>query len=286
MRVAPPPNLAPASGGDGAGPTPMPRGIASPIKRETAFRPGDWNTIELLLDANIVRPFLNDDTAINAGVADEEYGRYGPLALYIGGTGEVRFRDISYKDLQPRVALAEQTSSRFRVQRLNEFYYSWGPAVADFNRDGIPDIVAGPYYYLGPDYTVAKEIYLAGTLNPSTQYFNGLQFAYDFNGDGWPDVINAVFQRPAVLYVNPQGESRRWDSYMVTDRLTSELALLKDVDGDGKLEFVFKNPDNIIVYAKPDPAKPTGMWVTHAMTEKSPWANHGMGMVPMPPLRI
>ena len=47
----------------------------------------------------------------------------------------------------------EQVSSKFRMQTLNEFYYSWGPAVADFNRDGTPDIVAGPYYYLGPQYT-------------------------------------------------------------------------------------------------------------------------------------
>ena len=58
----------------------------------------------------------------------------------------------SYKDLQPRVAQPEKVSTRFRMQTLNEFYYSWGPAVADFNHDGTPDIVAGPYYYLGPDY--------------------------------------------------------------------------------------------------------------------------------------
>ena len=62
------------------------------------------------------------------------------------------------------------------MQQLNEFYYSWGPAVADINHDGSLDIVAGPYYYLGPDYTVAREIYLAQTIDPSTQYFNGLQY--------------------------------------------------------------------------------------------------------------
>ena len=56
-------------------------------------------------------------------------------------------------------------SRRFRMQALNEFYYSWGPAVADINRDGMPDIVAGPYYYLGPDYNVAREIYMAKTID-------------------------------------------------------------------------------------------------------------------------
>ena len=161
---------------------------------------------------------------------------------------------------------------------MNEFYYSWGPAVADFNRDGTPDIVAGPYYYLGPEYTAAREIYVGGTIDPGTAYFNGLQYAYDFTGDGWPDVLNSVFQRQAILYVNPKGESRRWESYAVTDRMSCEFMLLKDVDADGKLEFIFKDSENKFVYAKPDPANPTGMWIKHAISEPGPWANHGMGV--------
>ena len=31
------------------------------------------------------------------------------------------------------------------MQALNEFYYSWSPTVADINKDGALDIVAGPY---------------------------------------------------------------------------------------------------------------------------------------------
>ena len=140
----------------------LPGGVESPIARPpTGLQENQWNDVELVLDANILRPFLNDVGGIAGGVADEEFGRYGPVALYVGGTGEVRFKDVSFKDLQPRVAQAEQVSQRFRMQALNEFYYSWGPAVADINRDGSLDIVAGPYYYLGPDYNVAREIYMA-----------------------------------------------------------------------------------------------------------------------------
>jgi hypothetical protein len=287
LRIAPPPSESgpsgPPAGGrgaaPGAGPMQMPGGIPSPIPRpDTSLRASDWNTIELVLDANILRAFLNDAGGIGDSVAEPEYGRYGPFALYVGGTGEVRFKDVSYKDLQPRVALPEVVSSRFQMQTLNEFYYSWGPAVADFNHDGAMDIVAGPYYYLGPKYHEAREIYLAQTIDPGTQYFNGLQYAYDFTGDGWPDVLNSVFQRPAVLYVNPRGESRRWDMHTVTDRMTCEFMLLKDVDGDGKLEFLFKDSENTFVYAKPDPANPTGLWIKHAISESGPWANHGMGV--------
>ena len=284
LRVAlpppdPAPNAAPARTG-GPPPIPqMPGGIPSPIARPvTGLRANDWNTIELVLDANILRAFLNDAGGIGDTVAEPEYGAYGPFALYVGGTGEVRFKDVSYKDLQPRVASPEKVSTRFRMQTLNEFYYSWGPAVADFNRDGTPDIVAGPYYYLGPDYNTAREIYIGGTIDPGTQYFNGLQYAYDFTGDGWPDVLNSVFQRPAILYVNPKGESRRWETYTVTDRMSCEFMLLKDVDGDGTAEFLFKDSENRFVYAKPDRANPTGMWNKHYISEPGPWANHGMGV--------
>ncbi|MGH9370256.1 MAG: FG-GAP-like repeat-containing protein [Vicinamibacterales bacterium] len=290
LRVAPPPAPAPAAGqggrgrgargrgGRGFGPQ-MPGGIDPPITRPaTGLRAGEWNTIDLIIDANILRPFLNDAGGLSGGVADAEFGSFGPIALYAGGTGEVRFKDVSFKDLQPRVALPEETSRRFRMQALNEFYYSWGPDVADFNRDGVMDIVAGPYYYLGPDYSVAREIYMAETLNPGTQYFNGVQFAYDFTGDGWPDVINSLFTRPTVLYVNPKRESRRWEMHTVTDRITSELALMKDVNADGKLDYIFKDSENRFVYANPDPANPTGTWQSHAISEPGPWANHGMGV--------
>jgi Domain of Unknown Function (DUF1080) len=289
VRVAPPPPPPPAAGaapsgagGGGRGgfaPPEMPGGIAAPIPRpNAALRRGDWNTIEIILDANIVRPFLNDAGGVAGGVADDEFGRFGPFALYVGGTGGVRFKDVSYKDLQPRVAQAEEVSRRFRMQTLNEFYYSWGPSVADVNRDGAPDIVAGPYYYLGPDYNVAREIYMAQTIDASTEYFNGLQYAYDFTGDGWPDVVNVLFTRPIVLYVNPKGESRRWEMFTVSDNITSEIGLLKDVDVDGRMELLFKDSNNQIVLANPDPANPTGTWVKRPINERGPWANHGMGV--------
>src|SRR5262249_1313782 len=64
-------------GGRPVGPPPMPGGIPSPIPPpDTALHPGDWNTIEVVLDANIVRAFLNDTSAIRDGVADAAYGAF------------------------------------------------------------------------------------------------------------------------------------------------------------------------------------------------------------------
>jgi hypothetical protein len=60
--------------------------------------------------------------------------------------------------------------------------------------------------------------------------------------------------------------------------MSCEFMLLKDVDADGTPEFLFKDSENRFVYAKPDPANPTGLWTKHAISEPGPWANHGMGV--------
>src|SRR6185503_6125817 len=79
-------------------------------------------------------------------------------------------------------------------------------------------------------------------------------------------------------YVNPKGESRRWETYTVTDRMSCEFMLLKDVDADGVPEFLFKDSENRFVYTKPDRANPTGLWTKTYISEPGPWANHGMGV--------
>ena len=188
-------------------------------------------------------------------------------------------RTCRYKDLQPRVALAEEVSRRFRMQALNEFYYSWGPSVADFNRDGTPDIVAGPYYYLGPDYNVAREIYMAQTIDASTQYFNGLQYAYDFTGDGWPDVVNVLFTQPIVLYREPQGRIaplggvHRLRQHQQRDRPAERRRWRRQ---DGVALQGQQQPDRPVPI-RIRPIRPA-MWIKRPVTERGPWANHGMGV--------
>jgi 3-keto-disaccharide hydrolase/FG-GAP-like repeat len=244
------------------------------------LKPDDWNHLEILLDANIVRPFLND-SSIATGAADDAFGRYGPVALYIGGAGEVRYKDLATSDLGLKTLPLERISPNFRMQRVSEFYYSWGAAAADFDHDGVNDIAAGPYYYLGPDFTKSREIYLAQTVNPSVAYPNDCMqnFAADFTGDGWADVIcMGAIGQPLHLYVNPKGEPRRWDKYDVVPQVQKEVSLVADIDGDGKPDFVYGG-GGFLRYAKPDPANPTGQWVVHDISPQGPWgAGHGLGV--------
>jgi hypothetical protein len=281
VRIAPPPDPnAPGRGGAGRGGRGAPAGIGLPIAPPApGLRAGTWNQIELLIDANVVRGFLNDGGEVAGGVADDDAGRYGPLALY-AGAGEVHFKDVAYKDLGLKTMPAETVSSRFRMQRLNDHYYAWSQAAADVNHDGILDVIAGPYYYLGPDYTTYREIYAARTINPSIQYPNDcwVQLAADFNGDGWPDVLTTSHSQGAgaVLYINPRNELRRWDRYQVIPTIQTEITILKDIDGDGKPELIY-GAEGQVRYAKPDPANPTGPWIQHSISPPGMVTAHGIG---------
>jgi hypothetical protein len=245
---------------------------------DSKLRADDWNSAEILFDANIVRTFLNNGREHGA-VGDEGYG---PIALYAGGSGEVRFKDLAYKDLGLKVRLPDKTSSNFRKQQLSDFYYSWSSGVADFNHDGVLDIVSGPYIYYGPDYTKSREMYLAESVNPSTKFASDawMDFPADFTGDGWADVVTVSYgagNGGVFLYVNPKGEERRWEKYKVVPDVQSEIAVMRDVDGDGKPEIVYMGAGQVR-YAKPDPANPTGQWIVHNVSEKGYATAHGIGV--------
>jgi len=284
MRIAPAvdPNGAGRAGRGGAGRAGLPAGVILPVTRpDASLKAGDWNTVEIFLDANIVRSFLNQGGETAGGVVDDAAGKYGPIALYAGGTGDVQFKDVSWRDAGLMTRGSEETSSHFRMQRLSDFYYSWGAAAADFNHDGITDIVSGPHIFFGPEYTTHREIYTALTSNPSDTYTTDdwMQFVGDFTGDGWADVINCSFSgNPGVwLYVNPKGESRRWDKHLVVPAYQSEIGMVRDIDGDGKLELVYM-AQGFVRYAKPDPANPTGEWVVHNVSTPGYGTAHGIGV--------
>ena len=78
---------------------------------------------------------------------------------------------------------------------------------ADFNHDGILDIVAGPYIYYGPDYTKSREIFLTQAHGPSREYASDcmVQGAADMTGDGWPDVVCSNLGNAGLSICQSQG---------------------------------------------------------------------------------
>ncbi|QEE29198.1 DUF1080 domain-containing protein [Terriglobus albidus] len=276
-RLTPPPS--PSQLQSDNRPRPQSPSVDLPLKpADTSLRPHEWNSVEIFFDANTVRSFLNDGRQQGAMVED---GGYGPVALYAGGKGAVQFRNVAYMDMSVKVRDEEKVGPHFRKQRLSDFYYSWGTAAADFNKDGVLDVVSGPYIYYGPDYRKSREIYYAFPSNPLTEFASDstMEFAADFDGDGWPDVLTVNFGGGpgAQLYINPKGEHRRWQKYAVGTGVQSEIALLRDIDGDGKPELVYSGAGHVR-YAKPDPAKPTEKWIVHDISDAGYGVAHGIGV--------
>ncbi|MEI9945317.1 MAG: FG-GAP-like repeat-containing protein [Chitinophagaceae bacterium] len=276
-RVAPPPDTSrrtPGGGGPFTGQRPaVPADL--PLRApNTEFRDNDWNEIETFLETNVIRSFLNNGREVGGAVDGESaLSGFGPIALYIGGPGEVRFKDVMYKDVSIRFTPKEQSSPRFRVQCISDFYYSWGTDAADFNKDGNIDIVSGPYIYFGPDFTSFKEIYPAIAVGPSKEFTSiNHQFTYDVNQDGWPDVITG-WTAPGV-YINPKNESRRWETYKPIPGTQSETTLFTDIDKDGKPELVYASGSQFR-YAKPEANSKT--WTEYNISEKGYALSHGIG---------
>lgn len=271
-RLAPPQDDARAAGNFQS---PKQPDVARPISPPNLdYQQGLWNQIEVFFDLNTVRAFLNDGREIG-GASDAHLDGYGPVAIYAAGEGKVVFKDIGVKDIAIRFTPYEETSPNFKAQRISDMYYSWGADAADFNRDGHLDVISGPNIFYGPDFTTHREIFPAVAISPSMAFTAvNVQYTYDFNGDGWPDVL--VSPSRAVLYLNPGNESRRWTEHVVLKDVQTEITDFKDIDGDGKPELIY-GANGSLRYAKPNGDDPTQPWEEHQISEDGYVLAHGIG---------
>ena len=246
------------------------------------LKPDGWNAADLFVSGTDILGYFNDGRIRDFTFGGSKLGEksaFGRVALRVaGGPGaEVRIRDISVSDLTERHALpTEAADSHFHVHKLTDMFFSEGIAFGDINHDGVPDIVSGPYYYPGPDYAAAHEIYVPKPLNPVSPPYplSMLNYVYDFNGDGWPDYLK-VGLSAAWLYINPRGEMRHWDEYKVLD-LQTESTQLVDLDGDGKPELIMAVGGQE-GYARPNWSDVTKPWTFHPVSEKGDWGGHASG---------
>ncbi|MEQ1853061.1 MAG: VCBS repeat-containing protein [Chthoniobacteraceae bacterium] len=175
---------------------------------------------------------------------------------------------------------------KFRVQQLH-MDNNEGCAIADFNKDGRPDISAGEFWYAGPDFKEKKPLRKLQVQPPDYLTNNG-EHAWDVNGDGWPDIISGSFLDPEICwYENPKSAGLAngdlWKKHVLIDTKLSqnEWTEFRDLDGDGVPEFIVNswndsNPMACYRLGKGETGEPVfRQWLIHAGEKFS--NGHGIG---------
>jgi hypothetical protein len=169
---------------------------------------------------------------------------------------------------------------RFRRLVLTSKHYAESVAVGDIDCDGAADVVAGPFWYRGPEFTEAHAIYPAMEFDPHGWSDNFVAFAQDFDGDGWTDVlVTAGAGRQAYWLENPGARATGWAKHQIFDRVDNESPQFRDLTGDGRPELVF-HLEGRLGWAGPDWNAPARPWVFHPLSGPLglPPSTHGLGL--------
>lgn len=126
--------------------------------------------------------------------------------------------------------------------------------IADVNRDGQLDVIAGRNWFAGPDFR-PRPLRAIGEFGKDYSNNNG-DHAWDVNGDGWTDVIAGSFKESEVFWFeNPGREGlefgRQWKTHLLldTEEGENELTFFHDLDVDGTPEYVVNswNPNRAML---------------------------------------
>lgn len=169
----------------------------------------------------------------------------------------------------------------FKKLRLSEQFYAEGAYFGDFNRDGKLDVVAGPFWFEGPDFQKRHEYRPAKAYDPKEYSDNFLTYAGDCNSDGWTDIVCVPFPgKEGYWFENPAGKDAAWKQHLYYPMVGNESPLWADVNGDGRPELIFCN-EGYLGYAGPDLKQPDQPWVFHAISPKDgryQRFTHGVGV--------
>ncbi len=195
---------------------------------------------------------------------------------------------------------AEELHTFKRIQ-LSDQFWGEGANFGDLNKDGVNDLVSGPWWWEGPDFKKRHEIYepkttftlklgpmtsvqvpgFEGTLgNKNTYSDNFFAWVLDFNRDGWNDILIIGFPgQDTSWFENPQGKDGHWKRHKIFAQTDNESPTFTDLTGDGKPELVCITKGQY-GYASPDWSAPEKPWVFHAISPNNKYGNftHGMGV--------
>jgi hypothetical protein len=131
---------------------------------------------------------------------------------------------------------------KFKKFHLWDEFYTEAATVADVNKDGKMDIIAGARWFEAPDWKV-HDIWKHKKFDYTKGYSDSfLNFSTDVNQDGWPDLICFDFPGKEVYWFeNPAGADILWKRNLIDSIASNESPMMVDVDSDGKMDLVFGN---------------------------------------------
>ena len=179
----------------------------------------------------------------------------------------------------------------FKKTLIDSKFRSEGVAVADFNRDGKQDIVAGRVLYLAPEWKLYSLESTVRDFSPKDYSGSFANFTHDVNHDGWPDVILVDFPgTPTYWYENPQKLGLPWKRHICVPVSNNESPLFRDLDGDGNPELILATaptteqsdgPDRFMAFFTPQ-ATSVMPWKVHRISQNAvPGTrkySHGLGL--------
>jgi putative membrane-bound dehydrogenase-like protein len=179
----------------------------------------------------------------------------------------------------------ERILEQFTRQQLTGTYFSEGTAVGDIDSDGVKDVIYGPYWFKGPQFTEKHEIYPVQPqpMEKYTDHF--FAWVYDFDKDGNADVLTVGFPgTPAYVYKNPglkgtTGEKldKHWEKVQVFDWVSNESPHFTNLIGDERPELICTR-DGFFGFAAADWNKPLSAWTFHPISEKIATERFGHGL--------
>lgn len=148
----------------------------------------------------------------------------------------------------------------FEHTQLSTEFYCEGATFGDVSGDGQKDLVAGPFWFEGPEFETRHTFY-----EPETYSIEGyspcfMSFVYDFDGDQLNDILVVGFPgEEAFLYINPGTADGHWSESLAFAVVDNESPTFGDITGDGKPELIFLHGGQY-GYAEPDWSDPTKVW--------------------------
>jgi hypothetical protein len=184
--------------------------------------------------------------------------------------------------MEAKIVAPSADAITWRKLTLDKTFQSEGVAVADVNKDGKPDVMAGSFWYEAPNWT-PRELAPVQKFDGEKGYSNFfLGWAADVNKDGWADQIVVGFPgEKCVWRENPKNKPGHWQERIIWRSACNESPAYADLLGNKNPVLVFPYDEKFMGWYEPT-INPNAEFTSHVTgLDKQPGTqkfSHGLGV--------